>query len=444
MKASKEEDRNLIYQLEGRPSLSVAVPLGLQHVLAMFAGNLAPIFIVAGIAGVSMQERVLMIQCAMLVSGLATFIQLYPIKLGKNLQIGANLPIVMGTAFAFVPTLSTIAASYGIQAVFGGILVGAFVEIIMGLLIKPAKNIFSPVIIGAVLVTIGIKLLGIGANYFAGGVGASDFGSLENLFLGSLVFLIVIVLQRYGKGFFKVTALLIGLVVGFIVALMMGKVDLTPVMEASWFTIPMPLYFKPEFRLDAIMAFAAVYIVSGLETLGNTSGITMAAFNREATPSENQGAILADAIGSQVAGLFNCLPNTAFGQNAGIVAMTKVVNKFCIAMGAAVLILASIVPKVGAVFAAMPSSVLGGAVITVFAMILINGFKMLAKAGFTEKNVLILSVTFAIGYGLTALPEVTAHFHPFLQFIFSDAVASVCIVGIIANIFLNLLSHKKG
>lgn len=443
MHLKRSSDQELIYQLDGRPSLGVAVPLGLQHVLAMFTGNLAPILIVAGIAGVPMEERVLMIQCAMLVSGLTTFVQLYPIKFGNKFQIGAGLPIVMGTAFAFVPTLSTIAAAYGLPAVFGGILVGAIVEIIMGLLIKPSQKIISPVVIGAVLVTIGIKLLGIGANYFAGGVGAADFGSWENLFLGSTVFLAIILLQHFAKGMLKVVAILIGLVVGFIMAILMGKVDFTPVLNANWFMLPMPLHFKPEFRIDAIVAFAAVYIVSGLETLGNTSGITMAAFNREATALENSGALLADAIGSQLAGLFNCMPNTAFGQNAGIIAMTKVVNKFCIATGAAVLVLASVMPKVGAIFAALPSSVLGGAVITVFGMILVNGFKMIAQAGFSEGNVKVLSITFAVGYGLTAVTEIIGKFLIFLQFVFGDAVASVCIVGMVTNIAFNLIGKKK-
>lgn len=443
MAKNRVKNQEVIYQLEGRPSFGVALPLGLQHVLAMFTGNLAPIFIIAGIANVSMEERVLMIQCAMLVSGLTTFVQLYPIRFGKKFQIGAGLPIVMGTSFAFVPTLSTIAIAYGLPAVFGGILVGAIVEIIMGILIKPSQKLISPVVIGAVLVTIGIKLLSIGANYFAGGVGAADFGSWENLLLGSIVFLTIILVQHFGKGLLKVVAILIGLLVGFIAAMLMGKVDFTPVLTASWFTLPRPLYFIPEFKLDAIVAFAAVYIVSGLETLGNTSGITMAAFDREATSEENSGAILADALGSQLAGLFNCLPNTAFGQNAGIIAMTKVVNKFAIGTGAAVLVLASIMPKIGAIFAAMPSSVLGGAVITVFGMILVNGFKMIAQAGFAEGNVKVLSITFAVGYGLTAITQIIEKLPQFLQFVFGDTVASVCIVGMITNIVFNLLGNKK-
>ncbi|MGL4605867.1 MAG: uracil-xanthine permease family protein [Eubacteriaceae bacterium] len=439
----KNNNRDLIYQLDGRPSLSVAVPIGLQHVLAMFTGNLAPILIIAGIAGVTEAERVLMIQCAMLVSGLTTFIQLYPVKLFKGYKVGSGLPIVMGTSFAFVPTISAITVAYGLPAAMGGIIAGALIEVTIGFIIKPAQKFFSPVVIGAVLVTIGIKLLGIGANYFAGGVGSPDFASWQNLTLGAIVFLTVILLQKYAKGMFKVTAILIGLFVGSLVAVFMGKIDFSPILTAGWIEIPLPLHFVPEFRLDVILAFAAVYIVSSLETLGNTSGITMAGFDREATPEENSGAILADGLGSMFAGIFNCLPNTAFGQNAGIVAMTKVVNRFCIATGAAILVIASLVPKIGAIFASIPASVLGGAVITVFAMILINGVKMIAKAGFSENNILMLSVTFGLGYGLSLVPQIAEQLPTFLRFIFGDTVASVCIIAVLANIFFNILGKDK-
>jgi len=225
MKKPVARDNSVIYQLEGRPSMKLAVPLGLQHVLAMFTSNLAPIFIVAGVAGVKPEEQIIMIQCAMFVSGLTTFIQLYPIRFGKNFQIGAGLPIVMGTSFAFVPTIVTITAVYGLPTALGGMLVGAFLELFIGIIIKPAKKLFSTLVIGCVLITIGIKLLGIGAGYFAGGVGAEDYASPENLFLGSIVFFTVMGIQKFGKGMVKVTAILSGLILGFIIASFMGKID---------------------------------------------------------------------------------------------------------------------------------------------------------------------------------------------------------------------------
>ena len=435
MGKKNQKDYELIYQLDGKPSFGVAFPLGLQHVLAMFTGNLAPVLILIGVLKLPQDQSLRMIQCAMFVSGLTTFIQLYPIKIGK-FQIGAGLPIVMGTSFAFVPTAKNIGLQYGLAGVLGGALLGSLVEVVMGFFYKPLKKFFPPLVVGAVLITIGIHLLKVGVDYFAGGVGSKDYGSPKNLFLGFLVFAVIMSLQRFGKGMWKISAILIGLVVGYLVAIPLGKVNFSHITDAGWLALPLPLVmpWKFEFHLEAILSFAAIYIVSGLETIGNTSGITIAGFNREATGEETSGGILADALGSTTATLFNALPNTAFGQNAGIVSMTKVVNKWCIAMGAFVLMGAALFPKIGAIFNAMPSSVLGGAVITVFAMILINGIKMIAKAGFSERNVIILGVTFGIGLGLGGDPNVTAQLPGFISFIFKDTVACVCIVSIVANL----------
>lgn len=433
-KTKKQKDREMFYQLNGRPGLSTAVPLGLQHVLAMFTSNLAPILIIAGVCGLSGADTVVMVQCAMFISGLTTFIQLYPIKLGKNRQIGANLPIVMGTSFAFVPTASAIGAANGIGVVLGGCLAGSFVEVIMGFFYKYIKRFFPPLVVGCTLVTIGINLLDVGVDYFAGGAGAADYGSAQNLSVAFFVLAIVVLLQCFGKGLAKNSAILIGLVAGYILAFFLNMVDTSAIKEAAWFGIPFPMHFKLEFQLPAILSFAALFITSGLETIGNTSGITIAGFDREATEKETSGAILADAIGSTTAALFNALPNTAFGQNAGIVAMTKVVNKWYIATGAFILMISGFFPKLGAIFSAIPNAVLGGAIITVFGMILINGIKMIGKAGFSERNILVMGLTFAFGLGMASHPDAVAQLPSALRFVFSDAVTGTCIVAIAANI----------
>ena len=443
---SNSNQRDLVYQLDGRPPLSVAIPLGLQHVLAMFVGNLAPIFILTGAmsstaAPFPADLRVMMIQCAMFVSGLVTLIQLYPLKLGI-IQIGARLPIVMGTAFAFVPTMQELGAQLlaeqiaPIEAmgyVLGGAIAGSVVEMLMGIFLKPLKKFFPPLVIGAVLITIGIKLLTTGATYFVGGSAATDIGAGKYWVVGGIVFLIIVLLNRFATGMWKATAILIGIVAGYIVAALMGMVNFESVSNAAWFSIPQPLAIKPLFRWDIIFPFVAVYIVSGLETMGNTGGITISSFGREATAEETSGAILADSVGSAFAGLFNTLPNTAFGQNAGIIAMTKVVNRFCIATGAIVLVIAGLFPKIGAIFNAMPNCVMGGAVITVFAMIFLNGVKMVLKAGLNDRNSLILAITLGLGYGVGSLSSsVKENFPMALRFIFSEPVAAVCVVSILA------------
>lgn len=433
-KTKAQLDQELIYQLEGKPRLRTALPLGMQHVLAMFASNLAPIMIIAGACGLVGADMVIMMQCAMFVSGLTTFVQLYPIKLGKKFQIGANLPIVMGTSFTFVPTATTVAAAGGIGAVLGASLVGSFVEVIMGFFYKYIRRFFPPLVVGSTLVTIGVNLMSAGVGYFAGGAGSPDYGSPLNLSIAFGVLALVVVLQRFGKGLVKSSAILIGLVAGYIVCLPLGLVDTSSIAESAWFSLPLPLQFDLTFSAPAILSFAAIYVTSGLETIGNTGGITIAGFDRDATEKETSGAILADALGSTTAALFNALPNTAFGQNAGIVSMTKVVNKWCIAVGAFVLMICGFCPKLGAIFSTIPAPVLGGSIITVFSMILLNGIKMISRAGFSERNILVMGVTFALGLGLAADQAAVAHLPAILRFIFSDSVAATCIVAIIMNV----------
>lgn len=441
--SKKLKDQDMIYQLEGKPRLRTAFPLGMQHVLAMFASNLAPILIIAGACNLAGADLVIMMQCAMFVSGLTTFVQLYPIRLGKKLRIGANLPIVMGTSFTFVPTAATVAATGGIGAVLGASLIGSFTEVIMGVFYKYIRRFFPPLVVGCTLVTIGVNLMDAGVGYFAGGVGSEDFGSIQNLTIAFMVLAIVVILQRFGKGVLKSSAILVGLVVGYIVCAFLGMVDTAPIVEAGWFRVPLPMRFQLTFSAPAILSFAAIYITSGLETIGNTSGITMAGFDREATETETSGAILADALGSTTAALFNALPNTAFGQNAGIVSMTKVVNKWCIAVGAFVLMISGFVPKLGAIFSAIPAPVLGGAIISVFSMILLNGIKMIAKAGFSERNILVMGVTFALGLGLAKSPEAVAQLPSVLRFIFADSVAATCIVAIFMNVIFPMKDKEE-
>jgi NCS2 family nucleobase:cation symporter-2 len=468
-----KDDHALVYQLEGRPPLRIAFPLGLQHVLAMFIGNLAPVLVLASVVSnttglpiITVQQRMLMVQCCMFASGLTTMLQLYPIKI-RSFQIGAGLPIVMGTSFAFVPTMMGIGAEFGINVVIGSIIVASLVEAAMGFFIKPLKRFFPPLVIGSVLITVGLHLLPVGVQYFAGGAAAeaaaiaqdnliaqgqavpadvaamaSRYASWQNLVTGSVVFIIIVCLQRFAKGMLKISSILIGIVTGYILAILLGQVDFSQVAQAGIVSAPIPFFIRPQFNVQAIIAMAALYVVSGLETLGNINGITIAGFNREATIRETSGAVIADAAGSMIAACFNSLPNTAYGQNAGIIAMTKVVNKFCIFTGAVVLILAGFSPKIGAVFSVMPPSVLGGAVITVFAMIMLNGIKLCAKAGFTDRNLLILAITFGVGYAVGENKTLVANLPAALQFIFRDNIVSVCLISMVLNVIFPISAEE--
>jgi len=437
--AQTDNKQGVLFQLNGRPPLSKAALIGLQHVFAMFIGNLAPILLVCGVlASVSSTDRLMLIQGAMLMSGIATLLQIYPIKLGKRFRIGSGLPVVMGTSFAFVPTMLVLAPQYGIAGILGGSLVGGVVGILLSIFIKPLKRFFPPVVIGSVIVTIGINLLLIGGNYFAGGVGSPTFGSIQNLGIGFLVFLIITLLNRFAKGMLKAVGILIGIAVGYLVSAFLGMVDFSTVAAAPWFSLPRPLYFMPQFHFDAILAIAVVYIIIMLETMGNTAGITIATMDRDISTQEASGGIAASALSSMLGTLFGALPNAAFGQNAGIVSMTKVINRFAVATSAVIMISIAFLPKIGELFSAMPASVLGGAIISVFAMIFINGIKMITRNGIDEKKALTLAVTFGLGYGLGILPSETLAMPPVLSFIFKEPVTAVCVTSILANILFTI------
>jgi len=437
-------DQVMLYQLGGRPKFRYAYPVALQHLLAMFISNLTPILIIGGAAGVTPEQLILMLQSAAVMSGIVTLMNVYPIKLGP-IRIGAGLPIVMGTSMTFVAPATAVAAlaiangySNPIGIILGGLIAAASAELFVGVFYKYLKRLFPPLVIGPILVSLGIMLLGSGVNNLAGGSPATnpDFGSAQNLALGFSVFFIHVILSRYGKGMWKVSSLLIAVAFGYIVGGFMGLVDLSGVRDASLFAFPTPWALRPEFHLWAIASFIVVYIISGLSTIGYTSTVTVAAFDRDATIEETSGALNCDAIGSALACSFNGLPNTEFGQNAAIVATTKIINKWCIALCAFTLILSGLFPPLAAVFGAIPPPVLGGAVLSVFAMIINNGILMIAKAGFSERNLLVLGVTFAIGLGFVGQQAAFAGLPGWLHFIFSDRVALIAFVGIIMNLVL--------
>ena len=474
MSNSNQTQQASVYELEGRPPIKQALPMGLQHVFAMFIGNLAPILVIAGLADavtgapvVTPEQRMLMLQCCMLASGLTTLIQLYPIKIGK-VQIGAGLPIVMGTSFAFVPTMSSIGVQYGLGAILGAVMVGSLVEVLMGLFVKQIKKVISPIVIGSVLISIGLDLLPVGVTYFAGGAAAqsnfiaqqnliaqgqeipanvaalaSQFASWQNLLMGSVVFLVIVILQRLAKGILKVSAIFIAIVIGYILAILLGQVNFGAVADAAFIAAPVPFTIRPEFHAGPMISMILIVIVSGIETMGHVNGMTSAVWNRRAFDKESQGAMMADAVGNIFAACLGSLPNTSFGQNIGIVCMTKAVNKFCILITAGVLILAGLSPKVGAVLSVMPSSVLGGAVITVFAMIMLNGIKIIAKEGFSDRNVLIFVLTFGVGYSIAGNAALVGRLPSAFAFIFGNATIAVCVISALLNLIFPKSAEEK-
>ena len=421
-----------IYELEGRVPLGQAVPLGIQHVLAMFLGNVSPLIIVCGILNIPIETKSILIQNSMFVAGVATMIQLYPL-----FKVGSGLPVVMGTSSGFIGTEKAIGAAYGYSAIMGASLIGAVLEIILGFFIKPLRKLFPPVVTSLVVISIGLSLLPVGVKYFAGGAGAADFGSPKHIFIGTIVILIIVILQNFTKGFVKSSAILIGIIVGYTVSVCMGMVDFTSVKNAAWISLPKPFVMGFEFRLDAIISMCIMYIATTVETVGDISAIAVGGLGREATDKELAGGVMADGVSSFIAALFGLAPNTSFSQNVGLVAVTKVVNKFVIMTGAVFLILAGFFPKLSALLSVMPQSVLGGAAVIMFAMIFVSGLQSLQKAGIDGRNGLIVALSIGLGVGIGNVPEALGQLPAFVGQIFAqNGIIMTFVIATILNLVL--------
>jgi len=432
MNQENNDKKALIYQLDGRPPLGTAIPLGLQHVLAMFVGNVTPVIIISGVLNLPVGQKAFLIQCAMLVAGIVSLIQAFPIG-----PIGARLPIIMGTSFGFLAVCISIATKYGLPGVLGAALVGGVFQIILGFFFRYIRKLFPPLVTGTVLLTIGLSLVGTGMNYFAGGEGAKDFGSWQNLLLATIVLITIIAVQYFAKGLASKSSILIGLIVGYVVALFMGKISFASVATAAWFQFPMPVQFGFSFHLDAIISICVIYIVSTVETVGNVSGIAAGGVGRAATDRELSGAVIADGVGSIFGALFNVMPTTSYGQNVGIITMTKVVNRFTVATGALFLVICGLFPKVGAFIAVMPSSVLGGAAVVMFSMLIISGINQITEEPLKGRNTTILAVALGVGVGFALVPSASQYFNPLIKMLFEGSgVAIAAAIAVILNLVL--------
>ena len=433
MSKSENCSVNNIYRLDGRVPVTKAVPFGLQHILAMFVANLAPITIIAAAGGLSQAEIAVLLQNAMFIAGIATLIQLFPIW-----KVGARLPIVMGVSFTFVTVLCTVAANYGYPAVGGAVICGGIFEGIIGLFAKYWRKIIAPIVAASVVTAIGYSLFTVGARSFGGGY-AEDFGSGKNMLLGTITLAVCLGWNIIAKGYLKQLSVLVGLIVGYIVAIFMGQVDLSVIFSEGFVSLPKFLPYTPEFHVGAIFSVAIIFMVSAAETIGDTTAMVSGGLDRDITVEEISGSLACDGFASAVSALFGCPPVTSFSQNVGLIAMTKVVNRFTIGTGAVCMILAGLLPPVGNFFASLPESVLGGCTIMMFGTIMVSGIQMIAKAGFSQRNITIAALSLAIGIGFTATSEIDLWriFPDVVQSVFSaNVVAVVFVVSIILNLIL--------
>ncbi len=455
------ENKKAAYDFYGKMPFRKAFPLGLQHVLAMFVGNLTPILIITGACGIGSgtefaEVQIALLQNAMLVAGIVTLIQLYAIG-----PVGGKVPIIMGTSSGFIGVFNSVAGVMGggilaYGAILGASLIGGLFETVLGFMLKPLRRFFPAVVTGTVVLSIGLSLISVGVGSFGGGSSAKDYGSMENLLLGTLVLVVIIALKHGTKGMTSVSSILIGIIVGYIVAAIMALVLPTTgvtaegveytkawvlnwdkVAQAKWFAVPALMPVKLVFDPRAIVPVLIMFVVTAVETVGDISGVIEGGMAREATDSELSGGVVCDGVGSSLASLFGVLPNTSFSQNVGLVTMTKVVNRFALATGAVFLILCGLFPKLSALISIMPQSVLGGAAVMMFSSIVVSGIGLITKEKMTVRNTTIVSVALGLGYGLGANSGVLAGLPQSVQLIFGGSgIVPAALVAIILNIVL--------
>ena len=454
------ENKGAEYDFYGKLPLKKAIPLGLQHVLAMFVGNLTPLLIITGACGLVGAEfadlQVELLQNAMIVAGIVTLVQLYAIG-----PIGGKVPIIMGTSSGFIGVFNSVVgvtgggvAAYG--AIMGASVLGGLFESVLGFLIKPLRKFFPAVVTGTVVLSIGLSLIGVGVNSFGGGNNANDFGSVENLLLGFLVLVVIIILKHGTTGMTSASSILIGITVGYIAAAIMGAVlphtavnaegveytkawvlNWDKVAQAEWIALPSLLPVKLRFDLRAIIPVLIMFVVTAVETVGDISGVMEGGMGREATDSELSGGVVCDGVGSSFAALFGVLPNTSFSQNVGLVTMTKIVNRGALAIGALFLILCGLFPKLAALISIMPQSVLGGAAVMMFSSIVISGIQLITKETLTMRNITIVSVALGLGYGIGVNSGILSQLPQALQLVFGGSgIVPAAIIAIVLNIAL--------
>ena len=428
------------------PPLASAIPLGIQHVLAMFVSNVTPAIIVAGAAGFGFgsnspdfPQMIYMIQMCMVFAGVATLIQ--TIGFGP---VGARLPIVQGTSFAFIPIMIPLVAGKGVDAMAvlaGGIVVGGIFHACLAPFVGRLRFALPPLVTGLVVLMIGLALVKVGIQYSAGGVPAMaknlpEFGSLLNWSMALVVILVTLGVKFFARGMLSVSAVLIGLIAGYIYAFALGEVSFVNIGRAAVFALPTPFHFGIEFTAAAIVGFCLMSIISAVETVGDVSGITKGGAKREATDVELQGATYADGLGTAVGGLFGALPNTSFSQNVGLVAMTGVMSRHVVTIGAVFLILAGLVPKVGAAISSVPIEVLGGGVIVMFGMVAAAGVSLLSDVNWNRRNMVIFAISLSVGLGLQLVPQALQYLPPTVKILMTSGLLPAAFLAIVLNLIL--------
>ena len=437
-----ERQHASLFEMEGIPKFSQALPMALQHVVAMIVGCVTPAIIISGSAGLAAADRVILIQASLVVSALATLLQLFPIGNRNGLRLGAGLPVILGVSFAYVPSMQAIAEASGISAILGAQIVGGVCAVLVGLTIKKIRKFFPPLIAGTVVFTIGFSLYPTAINYMAGGSGQPGYGSWQNWVVAIFTLVVVTVLNHFAKGFLKLASILIGMTAGYIFSIPFGMVSLGSVGEAGLLQLPDVFHFGVSFEASACVALGLLFVINSVQAIGDFSATTAGGLNREPSTQELQGAILGYGVSNIIGACLGCLPTATYSQNVGIVATTKVVNRVTLGLSALIILVAGLFPKFSALLTTIPYAVLGGATVSVFASIAMTGMKLVMTEDMNYRNTSIVGLAAALGMGVSQASASLSAFPEWVTTIFGK---SPVVIATLVAIFLNVtLPQEKG
>ena len=422
-----------VFELGGIPRPGQLIPLGLQHVVAAIVGIITPAILVANTCNISGPDRTLLIQVSLIVTAVATLLQLYTLFH----KVGSGLPVVMGISFAYVPTLLAIGKQFDLPTILGAEIVGGVVAILFGIFVKPIRKFFPPLVTGTVIFTIGLSLYPTAVKYMAGGAGSPDFGSMKNWLVALVTLAVVFALNNFGKGIWKLGSLLWGMIVGYILAVALHMVDFSGIAAAPMVQVAVPFHFPIEFNVSACVSMAIMYIVNSVQTIGDLSSTTLGGLDRLPTDKELSGGIVGQGCMSVLGAIFGGLPTASYSQNVGIVTVNKVVNKAVFAFASLVLLVAGFLPKFAGILTTIPQCVIGGATISVFATITMTGIRMITSQTFSMRNSTVVGLAVALGVGVTTVgPTALAGFPGWVTTVFG---ASSVVISTIVAIALNLI-----
>lgn len=440
MKKTKETISNELFELNGKPTFAQALPLALQHVVAMIVGCVTPSIIISNVAGLSKQDSVILIQAALTMSAVSTLFQVYPLLRSKKVSIGSGLPVIMGISFAYVPTMQAIAGEFDIATILGAQIFGGVIALLVGLFIKKIRKFFPPLITGTVVFAIGISLYPTAINYMAGGTSNPSYGSWENWLVALITLAVVTFLNHYGKGIFKLASILIGIIVGYIISLGFGMIDFSSVADASWFAFPKLLHFGIHFEPSACVALGLLFAINAIQAIGDFSATTTNGLDRMPSDEELNGGIVAYGLTNILCSFFGGLPTATYSQNVGIVGSTKVVAKKVFSLAALIILIAGLIPKFSSILTTIPYCVLGGATVSVFASIAMTGIKLITTEPMDYRNTSIVGLAIALGVGVTQASAALATLPTWVTTIFGK---SPVVLATITAVFLNLVLPKE-